>query len=549
MPGTDDATWVCNATFDADHAMVAGFTFQRLGMSPPHFGVTTMAVSRRDERLLRESGRIARALCYTGPCMMEFKLDPRDGQLKYIETNPRLGMCNWFDTRCGVNNAYTAYRLALGEKPATGMTQVEGTYFLDFYSDFFGHLTDESETLLSVLSRYRPLLGRPRVPAYWLPADPKPALAAFRRRSRRLTHAVSRGLAAKTDSPVTARTPGTVARDIAVRATAFRPIRRLVGATLRQRVPIFVLHRLRNAERQGSGHDPEFLDAAIDRLHALGCHFVSLAEIANAAANGDGSEMPPQSVAFSIDDGYSDQVEIAERLLRRGIPVTLFTITDLVDGVDWPWDSKLTYCVHACREALLDVSFEGRQVMRSLADLPDRINTARFLRNWGKTLPGSRIDDFVSAVADATGVTVTSRPPSNYRPATWDQLRSLLSDGLDVAVHTRSHRIMSSLSDEEARREIEWARERIRQEIPSSPEILAWPTGRRQDYGERDLKLARDLGFKAAFSVNDDYGRLDGGELARFAIDRVPMPGYMARLVLYASGLERARQLVTLRGS
>jgi D-aspartate ligase len=547
IPGGDDCTWVCNATFDAAGEMVAGFTFQRLGMSPPHFGVTTMAVSRRNGPLLDESRRIAGALGYSGPCMLEFKLDPRDGRLRYIEINPRLGMCNWFDTCCGVNNALTAYQLALGEAPPPRMAQSEGAYFLDFYSDFFGHLTDEAETLASVVARYRPLAGNPRTSAYWLRADPKPALAAFRRRSRRLTGALGRGLAPKAGSQAAARTPGAFVRDLAVRATRFRPVRGAVGSTLGERVSIFVLHRLKDVERPGSGHDPGFLDEAVDQLHALGCQFVSLGDVAELATSG--GRPPRKAVALSIDDGYADQVEMGDRLLRRGVPVTLFAITDLVDGMDWPWDAKLSYCIHSSRVALLDFSFAGHHVVRSLVGPENRVSAARFLRDWGKTLPGAQVRAFVETVAEATEVEVSSHPPSNYRPATWEELRAATGRGLEVAVHTRSHRIMSSLTDEEARHEIEWARERIRQEVPGSPEILAWPTGRRQDYGQRDLELAKSLGFRAAFAVNDNYARLDRGGLARFELDRIPMPGYMARLVLFASGLERLRQVISLRGS
>ncbi len=181
VPGDDSQLWVCNVTFDRNHRLVSAFSFQRLRTSPAHFGVTSSAVSRRNDAVIARVESIGRELGYVGPAMFEFKQHPTSGEYLYIEINPRIGMCNWFDTRCGVNNVLAAYRVALGEPlDSTLPMQRDGVVFLDLFADFYSRLAD-GEQLRAVIQDYRPHLRSPRVAAYFLAADPKPGIAALRR--------------------------------------------------------------------------------------------------------------------------------------------------------------------------------------------------------------------------------------------------------------------------------------------------------------------------------------------------------------------------------
>lgn len=181
VPGDDSQLWVCNVTFDRSHRLVSAFSFQRLRTSPAHFGVTSSAVSRRNDAVITHVESIGRALGYVGPAMFEFKQHPESGEYLYIEINPRIGMCNWFDTRCGVNNVLAAYRVALGETLDPMLpAQRDGVVFLDLFADFYSRMAD-GERLGAVMQDYRQHLRAPRVAAYFLAADPKPGMVALRR--------------------------------------------------------------------------------------------------------------------------------------------------------------------------------------------------------------------------------------------------------------------------------------------------------------------------------------------------------------------------------
>lgn len=173
IEGDDDNLWVCNVTFDLNKQLSACFVFNRLGTMPSHYGVTSLAISRENQVLRDECAKIGEALNYSGPAMIEFKKDQNSGNYYYIETNPRLGMCNWFDTRCGINNVLACTQVAYG-KPVAFAPQKNNRVYWNFFGDLVARLEDR-ENLFAIAFRYIGLLRYRRVSAllYW--KDPHPA--------------------------------------------------------------------------------------------------------------------------------------------------------------------------------------------------------------------------------------------------------------------------------------------------------------------------------------------------------------------------------------
>jgi len=177
IPGKDDQQWVCNCFFDENSEMTQAFTFNRLRLSPSHYGVTSYARSAYNEKVIKLSEKLGKALKYTGPAMIEFKQDINDGIYKYIEINPRLGMCNFFDTSCSINNSYSTYLLATGQKLPKAETMQSDVMFMSFYEDLFSRLSD-GESLMAILKEYTSnFIKKRHVFIYFVWWDMKPASA------------------------------------------------------------------------------------------------------------------------------------------------------------------------------------------------------------------------------------------------------------------------------------------------------------------------------------------------------------------------------------
>ena len=182
IPGDDDQLWVCNCLFDASGQLRSAFTFQRLGTSPSHFGVTTAAIGFDNPVVKEITRKIGESIRYVGPAMFEYKYDARDGEYKYIEINPRLGMCNWFDTSSGVDNVYYYYCLATGQEaqlPLAPPPQRERG-FINFLPDLYARIEDRQPPTQILRVQWKALRRRP-VFARFVWKDPRPWLTSLRK--------------------------------------------------------------------------------------------------------------------------------------------------------------------------------------------------------------------------------------------------------------------------------------------------------------------------------------------------------------------------------
>lgn len=175
IPGDDSEQWVCNCIFDHNSELVQAFTFNRLNLAPAHFGVTSYAVSRLNQDVIDSVSILGKKLSYVGPAMIEFKRDPRDNEYKYIETNPRLGMCNYFDTYCGINNAYSLCQLATNVSvPKKQLEFTQNVIFISFYEDLLSRKS-QGQSVFSTLSFYCNGFFKRHAFIYYVWWDPLPA--------------------------------------------------------------------------------------------------------------------------------------------------------------------------------------------------------------------------------------------------------------------------------------------------------------------------------------------------------------------------------------
>src|SRR5947207_1007234 len=89
MPGGGENQWSYCGLF-VEGVPIAAFTACRRRQKPPDFGrASTYVLASYDEEVERYSRMVLAALKYTGLAEVEWKRDPRDGRLKFLEVNAR----------------------------------------------------------------------------------------------------------------------------------------------------------------------------------------------------------------------------------------------------------------------------------------------------------------------------------------------------------------------------------------------------------------------------------------------------------------------------
>jgi peptidoglycan/xylan/chitin deacetylase (PgdA/CDA1 family) len=153
----------------------------------------------------------------------------------------------------------------------------------------------------------------------------------------------------------------------------------------------------------------------------------------------------------------------------------------------------------------------------------------------------------IERLAAAAHVELPERPPRQYAPMTWDQVRDLERRGMRFGPHTVTHPILTRTSADESRREIADSWRRLREEAEHPVPVFCYPNGQVGDYGDREISVLRGLGFTGAVVGTIGYADAPAFRASPEGPFRVRRFGYPHELTLLAqsvSGLERISRLV-----
>lgn len=274
---------------------------------------------------------------------------------------------------------------------------------------------------------------------------------------------------------------------------------RLIKFARRDEATILTFHRFRS---NGEG-DPRGVDVRwfADCMAYLAEQYLvlPLPELVAALRRGRPYR---NAVAVTFDDGYYDVVSLAVPVLRRyRIPASIFVVSDFVDGKLWLWPDRLRFILDRARLGTTEFRHSGttrRLVVASEADRP--VHEAQWCERV-KWLSVPAREELLTAMADACGVAVPEVPPPEYRAATWAELRALAAEGFDIGAHSRTHPILSRVSQKQLDEEIAGCKEHIEGHLGSRIRHFSYPNGQPDDYTPEAIGTVARAGYQAAVST------------------------------------------------
>jgi peptidoglycan/xylan/chitin deacetylase (PgdA/CDA1 family) len=299
---------------------------------------------------------------------------------------------------------------------------------------------------------------------------------------------------------------------------------------------IFMLHRF---GREAHGHDPLVVRRLLGWLRTHRFDVLDLEDLFRRLG-GEGAPIR-RAVAFTIDDGYADQAEIAAPVFAEyDAPVTTFLATGFLDGTLWLWWDQIEYLLQGSRRDHLTLTVQGQPVDLHLGGPLERQRATEKVVERCKFLPDAERLATIAALARLVERPVPDTPPSTYRPMTWDQARRCEAAGMRFGPHTVTHPILARTADTQAAREVRESWRRLCQEVSRPQPIFCYPNGRIGDFGPREAATLRSLGLLGAvtaqpgYAAADDFGTPDG----RFQVPRFSFSEEHEDNIRYASGLE-----------
>jgi len=324
---------------------------------------------------------------------------------------------------------------------------------------------------------------------------------------------------------------GELLRKLALHVAGFSGLGSVAGRFTGGAGAILMLHRVTRDPAKPCGFNshlaitPDFLDAVLTEMRDLGFRFVSMDEIEERLQSRPGAE---RFIAITADDGYRDNLTCALPVLEKhAAPMTIYVAPALIDGrVDLWWD-VLEDIVCASSRIFLDTA-NGRATFDAETPVQKaRANSA--IHNYLTTeLPEEEQRRVLRQLAAQAGV--DAGRPSRETLMDWDEVRRAAAHPLiTIGAHTLHHYSLKRLAEDRARAEMRDGARYLEIELGSKPRHLSYPYGYAAAVGERETRIAAELGFATA--VTTRHGVLHRDHLGHMhALPRISINGRYQRV-------------------
>jgi peptidoglycan/xylan/chitin deacetylase (PgdA/CDA1 family) len=262
----------------------------------------------------------------------------------------------------------------------------------------------------------------------------------------------------------------------------------------RARLSVLIYHRVLNQPDPFRPSDPNA--AAFEERMRLLQRWFRMLPLAEAVHRLMNQSLPARAMAVTFDDGYADNFTVALPILQRlGIPATFFISTGFLDGGRM-WNDGVIEAVRNHPGPMLDLSGEGLGSF-TLHNLDAKRAAVGALLSKLKYLPRERREAIAGKIADASGGALPQQ-----LMMTSAQVLALRAAGMEIGAHTVSHPILARIGFAEARNEMASGKRRLEEILGERVDLFAYPNGKPvTDYGPEHVSLARECGFRAAFST------------------------------------------------
>lgn len=302
-------------------------------------------------------------------------------------------------------------------------------------------------------------------------------------------------------------------------------VTRLASDAVRGRGVIFTLHQVRpedDSRFRASAHleiTPAFLDAALTHVRTLGYEPIPLAEVPRRLAAPAGG---PRFVAFTLDDGYRDNLTHARPIFEKhGVPFTVFATSGFIRRERTVWWKTLEATIASVDRLFWDV---GDRRLRFVCETRRaKAMTFRRVVDWMNTVD----EDWAITVLDRVALEhgISPRDVSDLEVMTEDELRALAASPMaTIGAHTWSHVNLRRVSHDRLVDEIDRGTAELTTILGARPTLFAYPYGSHASAGLREFDVA---GRRFPLAVTTVPGVLHAGERDRLtALPRISLNGH-----------------------
>lgn len=190
-----------------------------------------------------------------------------------------------------------------------------------------------------------------------------------------------------------------------------------------------------------------------------------------------------------------------------GYLATIFLTTDAIENNVPIWPDLISYYAYTTKETRIDLAVGGQRQSFEFTDTKSRISVIKQIKELLKRAPNNERLLLVEEIKRQ--LNVENPVKGLLHMLSWDEIKEMSKNNITFGNHTMSHPILTRLSLESVKLEIEGARRIIDERLGKSTPIFAYPNGESDNFNKKTEAILRDGGYKMActtiFGSNDSH--------------------------------------------
>jgi peptidoglycan/xylan/chitin deacetylase (PgdA/CDA1 family) len=256
-------------------------------------------------------------------------------------------------------------------------------------------------------------------------------------------------------------------------------------------------------------------------LVAQGCSLVTLDEVL-AFIQGE-RDLPRRPVAVTFDDGYADNCEIAEPILRHfGIRASFYVTVNSIAAGRPPWFCRLRHAFDTTRRETWPDS--AGSFTRQLQGPTERRSAFLVASQRCSRLVGGDQEGAIRTIEHELEVeALTSR---ECPMLDWAQVKRLHREGHIVGSHTLTHPNLAYIQEDALQKELADSKRRLEEELGVPVVHFSYPSPISEPhYTDRTMTGTMQAGYRTAVTCTQGLIRRGHAPLALYRLSAPPEKG------------------------
>lgn len=209
------------------------------------------------------------------------------------------------------------------------------------------------------------------------------------------------------------------------------------------------------------------------------------------------------SVVITFDDGYENVLsEAYPILLKYKHPAIIFVVTNHSNKNKIIW-TDLLYNIIMMSDKDISLSNFDLGICYSISSIKTKSEYINKLKNILKSYKEEKREQIVNYLQKNYPIS-NEQKLKTFSLLSESQIKELSnSELIQIASHSNKHSILSQLSDEQQRDDINSSTNKLKEWGIGSSNIFAYPNGRTEDYNNTTIDILKSSGIKAAVSTTD----------------------------------------------